>query len=486
MRALIYTRVSLDLAEGRSVAEQEAECRAWADREGWEVTRVITETGSASRYARSTQARTKWPEVTAAIASREHGILLTWEASRATRQLDEYAQLRALCAAHGVLWGYSGTVYDLTDRGDRFRTGLDTLMAEDESARTSERVQRAVRARAQAGAPHGKLPYGYRRVYDETTGRLLQQVPDEAQAPVVREIFERVLAGDGVRTIAYDLSDRQVPPPRPPTSRHDRTQTWLGITVRRIALSPTYAAKRVHRGQVVGAAAWEPLVPVATWEKAVAILTDPARHTRTGDSTVRHLLSGIARCGKPRPDGTECGGELRHLINRGRYPTYLCFTRGCYGVAVSAPRLEEYVVDVVLALLAEHRDALAAAVQVDQAGAELDQARAHLAQLRDRLTGFAREAAAGRLSPALLSVVEADLAPQIAEAEAVVRRLLLPRALHGLDLSDPAAAWAALDDVAEKRRILRDLVRVTVLPRGKGNWGARGLDEARVRLEPLW
>lgn len=478
MRALIYTRVSLDLAEGRSVAEQETECRQWASREGWDVTDVITETGSASRYARSTHARTKWPQLTDAIASGHYDILLTWESSRATRQLDEYAQLRALCAENGVLWGYSGTVYDLTQRGDRFRTGLDALMSEDESARISERVQRAVRARAREGAPHGKLPYGYRRVYDDTTGRLLRQVPDETQAPVVREIFARVLAGDGVRTIACDLSDRAIAPPRPPTSRHDRDQAWLGITVRRIAMSPTYAAKRTHRGVIVGDAQWEPLVPVETWERSVAVLTDPARVTRTGDSTARHLLAGIARCGK-------CGGELRRLVNRGRYPTYICFTRGCYGVAISAPRLDEYITGVVLGVLDNNTDQLRTAAAGDTADADLTQARGHLEQLRGRLAGFVAEATAGNLSPATLATIETDLGPQIAEAEGAVRRLLVPRSLQGLDRSDPAAAWAAMP-VSDQRRILRDLLRVTVMPAGKGNWGRRGLDESRVVLTPLW
>jgi DNA invertase Pin-like site-specific DNA recombinase len=37
-RAIIYTRVSKDPKQlGRSVGEQEAECRAIAEREGWHV-----------------------------------------------------------------------------------------------------------------------------------------------------------------------------------------------------------------------------------------------------------------------------------------------------------------------------------------------------------------------------------------------------------------------------------------------------------------
>src|SRR6478672_7976201 len=122
MRPLVYARVSLD-ADGRarSVTEQEEASRAWAAREGWDITTVISETGSASRYANSTRGRKKWEQVTTAVASGDYDILLTWEASRATRDLQVYAALRELCAKHAVKWGYSGTVYDLAVRGDRFR-----------------------------------------------------------------------------------------------------------------------------------------------------------------------------------------------------------------------------------------------------------------------------------------------------------------------------------------------------------------------------
>ncbi|MGU3294355.1 recombinase family protein [Williamsia sp. M5A3_1d] len=51
--AIIYTRASRDNAKGRSVAEQEAECRAVCEREGWPVAEVICDNDrSASRYAR--------------------------------------------------------------------------------------------------------------------------------------------------------------------------------------------------------------------------------------------------------------------------------------------------------------------------------------------------------------------------------------------------------------------------------------------------
>ena len=169
MRALIYARVSSDpRGAGRSVDEQVAECEAWAEREGWTVADVVKDTNrSASKRAK--RVREGWAEVGRIVAAGEVDVLVTWEASRAQRDLDAYLGLRQLCTDHGVRWAYSGTVYDLTDRSDRFRTGLDALVAEDEAERTRERVLRAMRSNATKGRPHGRLAFGYRRVYDDQT-----------------------------------------------------------------------------------------------------------------------------------------------------------------------------------------------------------------------------------------------------------------------------------------------------------------------------
>ena len=51
-RAVVYGRVSQDRSEGKSVDDQLAECRAWAQREGWQVIVEHRDDGiSASRYA---------------------------------------------------------------------------------------------------------------------------------------------------------------------------------------------------------------------------------------------------------------------------------------------------------------------------------------------------------------------------------------------------------------------------------------------------
>lgn len=473
-RAIVYTRVSLDPRSlGRSVTEQEAECRAWADREGWTVGKVITETGSASRYAR--KERTGWQQVADELATGDYDVLLTWEASRATRDLTAYAELRDLCAKHHVLWGYSGTVHDLSQRDARFRTGLDALLAEDESARTSERIQRGVRSRAAKGLPHGKLPYGYRREYDPQSGALLRQVPDEETAPIVREIVQRVVDGQPLRRITTDLTRRGIPIPRP--ARSDRARWngpngWIPMTAKRIATSPTYAAMRVHRGEVIGEAAWPALVTRAQWEKACAILTDPTRTTNQPGAPARWLLSGIARCGR---EG--CGGPMRVMTNRGN-DTYTC--AACFRVGRKVAPVDEHVTDAVLTILTAY-GATPAATETS-ATPELEEVRAELQGLRDRLDGFTDAAAEGEVSPAGLARIEARLQPKITAAERKVRRLATPKALDGLDLSDPIALWKGAD-IETKRRIVRATVDVVIQPAGRGH---RTFNPDLVEVTPVW
>ncbi len=54
LRAVIYTRVSSDKdGGGRSVAEQEAECRRYCEQQGWDLVTVLTDNDrSATRWAR--------------------------------------------------------------------------------------------------------------------------------------------------------------------------------------------------------------------------------------------------------------------------------------------------------------------------------------------------------------------------------------------------------------------------------------------------
>lgn len=456
MKAVIYARVSSDPhGLGRSTADQVRDCELICKREGWEISRTLIDNNrGASRWASGT--REAYAQLEELIRGSSVSVLVTWEASRAQRDLDTYVQMRDLCRNHDVLWSYSGRTYDLSRTDDAFTTGLDALLSEREASITRDRILRSVRSRAQQGKPHGKIPYGYRREYDSENGSLASQVPDEKTAPIVREICDRVDLGESLRSVARDLNERGIPTPR-------NGKAWVMQQVRRICLSPTYVGKRTHNGVVVGDAAWPPLVSEGQHLRLVSRLTDPARRTMK-DGSVRHLLSGIAMCGA-------CGAPLRVLPNRGR-PSYLCHEKFC--VARSKEKMDEFVEELVIARLSRDDVSL-----VSGASVALREQLEKIGELRARLDSFYDAAAAGELTPAALARIETRLLSEIEQLEAKVRPNIDAASLAAVAGPDARREWEARP-LTTRRSIIKSLMTITVMPVGKGN---RKFDSDAIKIE---
>jgi DNA invertase Pin-like site-specific DNA recombinase len=468
MRALIYTRVSKDLKQrGRSVAEQERECRALCDRERWDVAHVVVDNHrSASRYAK--REREGWERVKQLIVSRSFEVLVTWEASRTQRDLDAYVELRKLCEASGVLWSYSGTTYDMRERSDRFRTGLDALVSEDEAERTRERILRTVRSNALQGRPHGRRLYGYERFYDPASGELLGQRPHPHEAEVVREIAHRFLAGDTTYAIAADLNSRGIFPP--PTKRHGETiqPKWSLERLRQLLVRPSYAGFRQHNDDLIDGT-WEPIIDRDTFTKIQAKLDDPARQRNRERRDITHLLTGIARCGK-------CGAFMYRGHDRKRRYTYVC-RAGVGHLARDMRSLDAFVTGLVLQELANPSLIERLSESVDDP--RVVDARERARALRVRLEEATDEFTSGALSAGTLAKIEAKLMPEIERAEREARASVLPTTLPDIAGPDADACWDALTIVA-KRDVIRTLFTITVLPALPGR---RKFDPTFVRVE---
>ncbi len=152
MRAGLYVRVS---GRGQTAENQERELRAWADRSGYEVVRVYTDTISGARPDRA--------GLRAAIAGahqRDYDVLLVWALDRLSREgiapmLRHLEELRALgvrvrsCQESWV--DTSSPLWDLL-------VAVFAWVAKQERERIGERV-RAGQARARAlGVRFGRKP----------------------------------------------------------------------------------------------------------------------------------------------------------------------------------------------------------------------------------------------------------------------------------------------------------------------------------------
>lgn len=452
VEALIYCRVSEDRAQGRSVAEQEVDARAVCQREGWTVADVVTDSVGASRHSKGT--RHGWEAVRQTLEGGAVDVLVTWEASRAQRDLEAYAELRALCARTGTLWCYSGRVHDLTNSGDRFVTGLDALLAEREADEISARVRRSIRANAVKGSPHGRRLFGYTRTYDPTTGALTGQVPDEHEAPVVQRIFADYLAGMGIRTIARGLNSEQI---TTGTGSH-----WRDKQVARVLDNPAYAGIRVHRGEVVGPAAWPALIATEDWERTCT-RREVRSAARTPNTGTARLLTGVSRCGL-------CGGRMLVGHDRGGRKVYQC--RAGYCVARDEAKLDAYVTELLLTRMASADLGVAERPATEADRAELDHLRARIEEAVDQFT-------AGKLTGATLARIEGRMLPAIAAVESRIRRSVVPIGVS-LPVGDPWEWWAALTPEVRREVVGGFLASVVVLPTKRGS---RTFDPAAVRVE---
>ncbi len=452
MRAAIYTRVSSDpRAEGRSVGEQEAECRAFCERQRWDVVQVFSDNDrSASKYAK--KSRPEYEQLLNYIGERRCDVLVTWESSRAQRDLKAYVVLSDACERAGVLWSYRGKTHDLSNPDDRMATGLDALLSERESGVTRERVLRAMRANSAAGRPHGKIPYGYRREYDSSTGALVRQVVREDQAAVIRECAQRFLSGEAPYAIAKRLDARGVLPPRPykvvnGERERDPKVRWNLTQVRRLITNPAYIARRVHRGEDVGEADWPAILDESSFYQCAAKLADPARKF-SHDSAVKFLLSGVAHCGV-------CGGRIKVGRPRGR-DSYVCHEKQCVARKVDA--VDDLVTEVVLTRL-ENPDALALFAHKDDSN--VSDALERISELRARLDGVYDVVADGTVSAAALGRIEPGVLQQIAEQEARLKRADVPTAIYEL-AGNPRDVWPTLL-LTQQRECLKVLLDIRIM-----------------------
>jgi DNA invertase Pin-like site-specific DNA recombinase len=461
LRAFVYARASRDpKRRGRSVDDQMTENRRECEHRNWTIAGEFKDLDrSASRHAR--RVRDDYEAMVEGVRAGQCDVLVTWESSRFQRDLDVYVKLRKLCEEARVLWCYNGRVYDMSDRADRRTTAFDAIQAEDEAEGIRDRILRTVRLNAERGGPHGRIPYGYTRQYDAKTGDLIAQIPDPVEAPIIREIFEKIAAGRSAYSIAAELNRRDV--------KTRQGYAWSGESVVMIVKNKvTYLGKRSHRGEVVGDASWDGIVEPETYYSAQQILSNPARRT-SRDKSVKHLLSGIARCGLP-----ECGRHLYVLKNRG-YLTYTC--KPSPHVACNETRLDAYVEEAVVEWLGSGR-AVEAFRARDASAATAD----NLAEI-DRLTAELQEArqlvVARRLSVASLAALEGGILPQIDSLREQVRRESVPSVVRDLiGASDADARWNALL-IEERRAALRAIVTVTV---NRGRPGVRRIEPGRVEL----
>jgi site-specific DNA recombinase len=447
-RAGVYGRESK--GKTASVEDQLERGAAACDDNGWALAGKWRDGVGASAKSRGT--RKGWPEVRAAIEVRDIDVLVLWEGSRGARDMSAWVDLLDACRDRGVkVYIVSDErLYDprkARDRKDLIDQGND---AEYEVNRLAERVCRGTRAAAKAGKFHGRVPFGYRRdiVGEERRERangkvelvaVKEQRLDPDTAPVVKEIIERVAAGEPLTSLARDLNGRGVASPE--------GGKWMLANLHTVSENPVYAGLRRHTTAADGKSAtyegtWPAIVPRPIFECAQAVLRDKRARQAVRPGGLRHLLSNIATA--------PCGGSLSAKRINGGKPAYRCSENQC--VTIDQPGLDEWLTALTVARLSEPdaRDVFAIGDEASEgAKAEVGALETKLRNARKAFMGSDGSEEAAEM----LAELVAEIEPQIKDA----RRRAVPRGVS-------AAMLAMLDAVAVGAEHVRPAWNALPLP----------------------
>ena len=447
--AAIYCRISRDRAgAGLGVERQEADCRALAERLELPVEAVLVD-NDLSAY--SGKKRPGYEALLNGVKSGQYTAILAWHADRLHRNPKELERFIDLIeAAHIPVHTVTAGEVDLATPSGRAVARTLGAWARYESEHKSERIRRKHLELAEKGLPNGgHRPYGY--------------MPDrvtvcEPEAEIVREMCQRLLAGDSLRTIAADLNRRNVPTVT--------GKQWYSALIRQTVLRPRNIGMRERNKTVFAKAAWPGIVPEDIWTATCALLTDQQRRTAwTYKSS--YLLSGIAKCGV-------CGAPVRVSNHKkdGK-PVYRCSAGICVSRRV-AP-VDELVVAVVIELLS-HKDARTLFIPKSVTARDYV---GEIAVLRQRQRDAAVMFARGTIDGRMLEQVKRDIDGQL---ETLTEQSVAAHPAQVADLigtrGEVETRWETLT-LDRRRAVIDRLITITVMPTRKG----RGFDPKSIRLE---
>ena len=444
VKAGIYCRISQDRAgDELGVERQREDCERLAEKHRWAVAEVFVDD---DRSAYSGKPRPGYNRLLDALKAGTVAAVIAWHPDRlhrSPRELEDFIDIIEQTGA-AVATVQAGEL-DLSTAAGRMTARVVGAVARHESEQKSERIRRQREQMALAGRSHGgRRAYGYL-----PGGHDL----DPTEAPLVREIVDRVLAGDSLRSIARDLNERMIP-----SASGGR---WSIPSLRFMLTGPRIAGLRVHRGAIVGPGNWPAIVTRDEHELLVATLGNARRH-RVGRPPTS-LLGGLLHCGL-------CGARMHHSRRVDGSRRYICATtpgrsEGCGRLGIIAAPIEEALVEAVLVRIDHRQLAREVSSAPPRPGAVDDEAA-----IEGRLQDLAELFADGAIGRAEWVTARNGLEQRLAKARAARESEAGQRVLAPFEREPGAlrAAWPALD-LDRRRAVLQAAVgRVDVAPVSRG------------------
>ncbi|MES0184869.1 recombinase family protein [Mesorhizobium sp. C386A] len=274
------------------------------------------------------------------IRDKKVDVVVVYKIDRLTRSLMDFSKIVEIFDASSVSFVSVTQQFNTTTSMGRLTLNVLLSFAQFEREVTAERIRDKIAASKKKGMwMGGVVPLGYRVEYRKL-------VIDETEAQTVRQLFARYLTLKSVRDLVDEAASDGLS-----TRSRQRKDGSVAVTMPfgrgnlyHLLSNPIYIGKIRHKEQIYDGE-HEPIVTLATFEEAQALLASQAPRRRSQSNvTQEHLLTGLLF--------DEAGEKLRsvHANKRGvRYRYYVSKQfvherrKGSGGWRLPAPAFESVV-----------------------------------------------------------------------------------------------------------------------------------------------
>ncbi|MBQ8248608.1 MAG: recombinase family protein [Clostridia bacterium] len=281
--AVIYARFSSHNQREESIEQQIAECKAYAAANNLSVVAVYADSAVSGRSDR----RPQYQKLRRDAEKGNFAAVIAYKSSRIARNMVNALIFESEMDKYGIQVFYAKEAFADNASG-RFARRTMMNLNQFYSENLSEDIKRNQADNALKCRANGPAPYGYK---SDKTGHF---VVDEAAAPIVKEIFSRVLAGEMFTSIVRDLNSRGIP--------NSRGNKWNKNSFTTIISNERYTGTYVFNGiRVEGG--MPQIIDKRQFEEVQYILKNKKNPRGKSRTNERYLLTGLLFCG-------ECGEPM--------------------------------------------------------------------------------------------------------------------------------------------------------------------------------
>lgn len=295
--AVIYARYSSHNQREESIEQQVEECLAFARANNLRVVEVYSDKAISGK----TDRRTAFQRLLRDAEKGKFQVVVAYKSNRIARNMLNALQYEAKLDSYGIKTLYAKEEFGDTAAG---RFALRTMMNVNQfySENMAEDIRRGLMDNAAECKANGLTPFGYVRGEDG------KYVIDEAEAAIIREIYDKVLTGVTFADIANNLNARGI--------KTKKGNLWNKNSFHRIVRNDSYIGVFRYSGVVIPDGI-PPIITKEVFERMQQYLQSKknpqGRHRENGE----YLLTGKLHCGycgafMVGVSGTGKSGALHH------------------------------------------------------------------------------------------------------------------------------------------------------------------------------